>query len=171
MDCALILISKSMQANLTFIEKDLYQVGLSQSMNGIENHLTKWVQAFASYAEAEDSHIRTMTDGSIVLNSEAQSTIDLMVFLSKIQENVMDKVSETMNVIYDEVEGGILIPRVRNHIIRELTSLLVTFCDYSEIIGSISECSNIYKCYDKFLGDSSDETIWLNTWISENSIE
>ena len=44
MDCALILISKSMQSNLTFIEKDLYQVGISQSMNGIENHLTKWVQ-------------------------------------------------------------------------------------------------------------------------------
>ena len=83
----------------------------------------------------------------------------------------MDKVSETMNVIYDEIEGGILIPRVRNHIIRELTSLLVTFCDYSEIVESISECSNIGKCYDKFLGDSSDETIWLNTWINENSIE
>ena len=62
MDCALILISKSMQSNLTFIEKDLYQVGISQSMNGIENHLTKWVQAFASYAEAEDSHIILISD-------------------------------------------------------------------------------------------------------------
>ena len=118
MNCALQLISKSMQINLGFIEKDLHAVGISQSMNGIENHLTKWVQAFAVYVEAEDTHIRLLIDGSLALDSENQVLPNILFFLTQIQENVMDKVSGTMNVIYEEVEGGILIPRVRNHIIK-----------------------------------------------------
>ena len=170
MNCALKLISKSMQINLSFIEKDLHAVGISQSMNGIENHLTKWVQAFAAYVEAEDTHIRLLIDGSLVLDSDNQVLPDILFFLTQIQENVMDKVSETMNVIYEEVEGGILIPRVRNHIIKELTSLSVTFSDYSDLVEVLSICNDETKCNEKFIENTSDESVWLKTWIMENSV-
>ena len=170
MDCSLNLISKSMRSNLLFIEKDIYEVGIAQSINGIENHLTKWVQSFAGYVDIEDFHIRNSTTAilSSDMHFENQLTKDLLFLLTQMQESVMDKVSQTMNVIYEEVEGGILIPRVRNHFIKSLTSLWVVFFDYSEIVDSMSLCSDKDACYERFLGSHSDESKWLSDWVDEN---
>lgn len=170
MNCSLILISKSMKSNLLFIEKDIYEVGIAQSINGIENHLTRWVQAFAGYVDIEDFHLRNPITATLSSNMdfENQLTKDLLFLLTQMQESVMDKVSQTMNVIYEEIEGGILIPRVRNHFIKQLTSLLVGFSDYSEIVDSMSLCSDKSACYEQFLSSHSDESKWLSDWIDEN---
>lgn len=170
MDCSLIIISKSMEANLLFIEKEIYKVGITQSMNGIENHLTRWIQAFAGYAEVEDAHIRNSSTSSLnmTISSEKNITKDLLFILMQTQELVMDKISQAMNVMHEEVEGGILIPRVRNHLVKELISLAVGFADYAEIVNTVALCVDKNTCFTQFLGNNSTSAKWLKDWVKEN---
>jgi hypothetical protein len=170
-DCSLELASRALQLDLVGLEENVERVGVSQSLGGIEVHLTRWIQAFGEYLEIRESH----TDGESSIQNNlyhidgTQLSEDLRQNIISIvadnEEKVMLSVEAVLNVIHEETDGGILIPRIRHHLNYSITSLAVNFSDHADLAISSLICNDPEVCATKMSEGNKDLMPYLNEMI------
>ena len=67
-NCSLEIGSRALQLDLINLEDNVDRVGTTQSLGGIEVHLTRWIQAFGEYLEVREFHTNGEFGGPIDLS-------------------------------------------------------------------------------------------------------
>ena len=167
-NCSLVTGSRALQLDLINLEDNVERVGTSQSLGGIEVHLTRWIQAFGEYLEVREFHTNgefgDPIDLSDIYGSETTPdlTRDLLSIIGDNEEQVMLSVESVLNVIHEETDGGVLIPRIRHHLNYAITTLSVNFIDHAELLICFLNCLDREKCNKEILEENKDLMPYLN---------
>ena len=170
-NCSLEIGSRALQLDLISLEDNVERVGTSQSLGGIEVHLTRWIQAFGEYLEVREFHTNGEFGGPIDLSdiygSEATPDLtgDLLSIIADNEEQVMLSVESVLNVIHEETDGGVLIPRIRHHLNYAITTLSVNFNDHADLLICFLNCFDREKCNKGILEENKDLMPYLNGMV------
>ena len=167
-NCSLVIGSRALQLDLINLEDNVERVGTSQSLGGIEVHLTRWIQAFGEYLEVREFHTNGEFGDPIDLSdiygpeTTPDLTRDLLSIIGDNEEQVMLSVESVLNVIHEETDGGVLIPRIRHHLNYAITTLSVNFIDHAELLICFLNCLDREKCNKEILEENKDLMAYLN---------
>ena len=167
-NCSLEIGSRALQLDLINLEVNVDRVGPTQILGGIEVHLTRWIQAFGEYLEVRQFHTNGEFGGPIDLSevygidTSPDLTRDLLSIIGDNEEQVMLSVESVLNVIHEETDGGVLIPRIRHHLNYAITALAVNFMDHAELLICFLSCLDSEKCNKGILEENKDLMPYLN---------
>ena len=167
-NCSLEIGSRALQLDLINLEDNVDRVGTTQSLGGIEVHLTRWIQAFGEYLEVREFHTNGEFGGPIDLSEvygldpSPDLPRDLLSIIGDNEEQVMLSVESVLNVIHEETDGGVLIPRIRHHLNYAITALAVNFMDHAELLICFLSCLDREKCNKGILEENKDLMPYLN---------
>ena len=172
-NCSLEIGSRALQLDLINLEDNVDRVGTSQSLGGIEVHLTRWIQAFGEYLEVRELHTNgefgSPTDLSEIdgIDTSLCSAQDILSIIADNEEKIMLSVESVLNVLHEETDGGVLIPRIRHHLNYSITVLAVNFLDHTQLSNSFLNCHDREKCNEGILEGNRDLMPYLNGMVAK----
>ena len=142
--CALDLLARSLTYNLVVSDETLGEVGITQSINSFEVEMSNWVSVFFIYLESQRLHIERCIEKHDGLGNNSGTADDpslsplsssLIQHLVEFDgESVEGSAQRVFDIIQREVDKGVLIPRVKNHLILATTDLRVRFTDHHQLL-------------------------------------
>jgi hypothetical protein len=153
MTCSLDLLSDSLQNSLIDSQKLLFEVGETKSISTFELSITSWVMAFYVFSESEISH-----SNPVIAGLDADNIEKITNFTN---EQVMNSAQIVFDMVNEDVNQGILIPRIRGHIFTAVNKLLIDFQDHVDIILISRSCVKD-DCFATLSNSESEEMIdWI----------
>jgi hypothetical protein len=91
-------------------------------------------------------------------------------------ESVEGSAQRVFDILQQEVDKGVLIPRVKNHLILATTDLRVRFADHHQLlVGFMTQSEDIsdYRhdreaCTGELIDDQPDGAVWIINWLKRN---
>jgi len=184
--CALDLLARSLTTNLAASDETLGEVGISQSINSFEVEMSNWVSVFFTYLESQRLHIEKYVEKNDELGNNSGTADDsslsplnssLIRYLIEFDgESVEGSAQRVFDILQQEVDKGVLIPRVKNHLILATTDLRVRFADHHQLlVGFMTQSEDIsdYRhdreaCTGELIDDQPDGAVWIINWLKRN---
>tara|TARA_Y100000817_G_scaffold73606_1_gene56475 strand:- start:321 stop:836 length:516 start_codon:yes stop_codon:yes gene_type:complete len=161
MKSALEYLGKSLTNSLSYSSEVLFEVGETKSMSSFELEMTSWAMAFYVFSEIELS---------LPILTKDDLDEDFLLKVSEFNnEQLMEVTQSVFDTVNEEVSQGVLIPRVRGHILRTVSLLnlkLQNHLDFVEKFRASTESENSIQNY--FKNESEEFKEWMIRFLEED---
>ena len=187
-DCGLNLLARSLTSNLSDSAEILGDIGETRTYGSFELEMSNWVTAFFVYSESQRMHIERYgttshhnpNNISCAVVKSVCSDLDSSLIQRLIEQgsqSVMESAQKTFTILQNEVDKGILIPRVRNHLFLSIVNLQVNFADHHDLlVGSAprfvqgsSLDHDEETCLNDLVYGEADGGEWVINWLKQNA--